>query len=158
MRGAGLWFCSLTPRPEPQQPPAAWRASPAPRGGPSHYGRRSPECASSSHSTACEGSAAPSSPPQTRRLERPAQRESPRGEFTRRRRSQPTTPLRTCLLAKMSRRASRSSFSVRSLASSLWASMSRSLWQLSMTNTTAAPPNTRGGVNGPGIAKFDTTV
>lgn len=47
----------------------------------------------------------------------------------------------TCLLAKMSSRASLSSFSVSSLANSLWASMRRSLWQLSITNTTAA----RGG-------------
>lgn len=43
----------------------------------------------------------------------------------------------TCLLAKMSSRASLSSFSVSSLASSLWASISLSLWQLSITNTTA---------------------
>lgn len=43
----------------------------------------------------------------------------------------------TCLLAKMRSKASLSSFSVNSFASSLWASISRSLWQLSMTNTTA---------------------
>lgn len=59
-------------RPGRQQPPAVWRANLAPRGAPFRCGRRSPECASSSHSTACVGSAAPSSPPQTRRRERPA--------------------------------------------------------------------------------------
>lgn len=49
--------------------------------------------------------------------------------------------LLTCLLAKMSRRASLSSFSVSSLANSLWASISLSLWQLSITNTTAVEQN-----------------
>lgn len=63
-------------RPGHQQPPAVWRASPAPRGGPSHCGRRSPGCASSSRSTACVGSAAPSSPPQTQRREHPASRQT----------------------------------------------------------------------------------
>lgn len=58
-------------RPGRRQLPAVWRANPAPRGGPSRCGRHSPECASSSHSTACADLAAPSSPPQTQRRERP---------------------------------------------------------------------------------------
>ena len=53
------------PHPGPQRPPAAWRASPGPRGGLSHCARRSLGCASSSRSTACGGSGAQSFPPPT---------------------------------------------------------------------------------------------
>ena len=48
----------------------------------------------------------------------------------------------------MSSKASRSSFSVSSLASSLWASISLSLWQLSITNTTAARSKSSLELNG----------
>lgn len=127
-------------RPGRRQLPAVWRANPAPRGGPSRCGRHSPECASSSHSTACADLAAPSSPPQTQRRERPVKWT---GEATWHLSLIKITCLffflyTTCLFAKMSSKASRSSFSVSSLASSLWASMSLSRWQLSITNTTAA--------------------
>lgn len=131
-------------RPGPRQPPAVWRASPAPRGGPSRCGRRSPECASSSRSTACAGSAAPSSPPRTERRGRPAGRAACEVNAWFHNIIEKNTSNKeiiefsyTCLFAKMSNKASRSSFSVSSLASSLCASISRSLWQLSITYTTA---------------------
>lgn len=56
-----------------RQPPAVWRANPGPHAGPHRCEHRSPECASSSRSTACVGSAAQPSPPQTPRQERPAE-------------------------------------------------------------------------------------
>lgn len=70
--GVRMWReAAFRRRPGRRQLPAVWRANPAPRGGPSRCGRHSPECASSSHSTACADLAAPSSPPQTQRRERP---------------------------------------------------------------------------------------
>lgn len=129
------WFRQ---HPGRQQPPVAWRASLVPRGAPSRCGRHSLECASSSHSTAYVGWAAPSPPPQTQHQEHPANTKT--GDQNRDRYAHHGTTYyycSTCLFAKMSNRASLSSFSVSSLASSLWASMSLSLWQLSITNTTA---------------------
>lgn len=128
---------TVRPHPGPLLPPAAWRASPAPRGVPSRCGRRSPGCASSSRSTACAGSAALSSPPPTRRRGHPANVHTQERPELKPRGRTSYYYHGTCLLAKMSNRASRSSFSVSSLANSLWASMSLSLWQLSITNTTA---------------------
>lgn len=121
----------FTPRPGRRRPPVVWRASRGPRAAPCRCGRRSPVCASSSRSTACAGSAAPSSPPRTRRQGRPAKKKQRKTKILSEQdvhgfffsflffKSLFDSHSPTCLLAKMSRRASRSSFSVSSLASSL---------------------------------------
>lgn len=62
----------FTPRPGRRRPPAVWRASRGPHAAPYRCERRSLVCASSSHSTACAGSAAPSSPLRTQHQGRPA--------------------------------------------------------------------------------------
>lgn len=62
----------FTPRPGRRRQPAVWTASRGLRAAPCRCGRRSLVYASSSHSTACAGSAAQSSPPPTRHQGRPA--------------------------------------------------------------------------------------
>lgn len=154
---SSLVLRSVTPRPEPLQPPAGVRASPVPHVNPYHCVHHSPECASFGHNTAYGGSGVPSSPPPTRHRGRPGHThthtQSVQYSMFKMKRfgMQKLTVVEpaakfsflTCLLAKMSSKASLSSFSVSSLASSLWASISLSLWQLSITNTTAVEQERR---------------